>query len=156
MMRKALAACAFTCAFAIAAWAGGAGFGDDDDNSEEEGPSYFGFVRDANGRNRLETTRVPHGADDFNPFIEPGDDVRKIQGKLREIDCSGPVTRFLVETASGTVTLAIPDPSHLQARKAPPEFTCGAQPGASVTVVYAAGGAESSRSDGILRGIEFQ
>jgi hypothetical protein len=29
--------------------AGGAGFGDDDDNSEEEGPSYFGFVRDAGG-----------------------------------------------------------------------------------------------------------
>jgi len=114
------------------------------------------FARDADGRNRLETTRVPHGADDFNPFIEPGDDVRKIQGKLREIDCSGPVTRFLVETASGTVTLAIPDPTHLQARKAPPEFTCGAQPGASVGVVYAAGGAESSRSDGILRGIEFQ
>src|SRR6516225_2716892 len=43
--RKLLAAtCAFTCALAITAWAGGAGFGDDDDNSEEEGPSYFGFV----------------------------------------------------------------------------------------------------------------
>jgi len=26
---------AMTCAFSIAAWAGGAGFGDDDDNSEE-------------------------------------------------------------------------------------------------------------------------
>ena len=48
--RKLLAAtCAFTCALAITAWAGGAGFGDDDDNSEEEGPSYFGFVRDASG-----------------------------------------------------------------------------------------------------------
>ena len=40
---------AMTCALSIAAWAGGAGFGDDDDNSEEEGPSYFGFVRDTNG-----------------------------------------------------------------------------------------------------------
>ena len=29
--------------------AGGAGFGDDDDNTAEEGPSYFGFVRDASG-----------------------------------------------------------------------------------------------------------
>src|SRR5215471_11852965 len=35
-------------AFAMA-WAGGAGFGDDDENSEEEGPSYFGFVRDSGG-----------------------------------------------------------------------------------------------------------
>ena len=25
------------------------GFGDDDDNSEEEGPSYFGFVKDTSG-----------------------------------------------------------------------------------------------------------
>jgi hypothetical protein len=40
---------ALTCGLSIAAWAGGAGFGDDDDNSAEEGPSYFGFVRDTNG-----------------------------------------------------------------------------------------------------------
>jgi len=32
-----------------AAWAGGTGFGDDDDNQEDEGPSYFGFVRDIRG-----------------------------------------------------------------------------------------------------------
>src|SRR5882672_10893484 len=37
------------CAVSTAAWCGGAGFGDDDDNSEEEGPSYFGFVKDTNG-----------------------------------------------------------------------------------------------------------
>jgi hypothetical protein len=40
---------AMTYGLSIAAWAGGAGFGDDDDNSAEEGPSYFGFVRDTNG-----------------------------------------------------------------------------------------------------------
>ena len=38
-----------TCMLSTALWAGGAGFGDDDDNSEEEGPSYFGFVKDTNG-----------------------------------------------------------------------------------------------------------
>jgi hypothetical protein len=32
-----------------ALWAGGSGFGDDDDTSEDEGPAYFGFVKDANG-----------------------------------------------------------------------------------------------------------
>jgi hypothetical protein len=47
--RIAAAVAAATCVLSIAAWAGGAGFGDDDDNSEEEGPSYFGFVRDASG-----------------------------------------------------------------------------------------------------------
>jgi len=34
---------------ATTAWAGGSGFGDDDDNTQEDGPSYFGFVRDTNG-----------------------------------------------------------------------------------------------------------
>src|SRR5215470_7688027 len=38
-----------TCILSTALWAGGAGFGDDDDNSAEEGPSYFGFVKDING-----------------------------------------------------------------------------------------------------------
>jgi hypothetical protein len=38
-----------TCMLSTALWAGGAGFGDDDDNSEDEGPSYFGFVKDTNG-----------------------------------------------------------------------------------------------------------
>jgi len=37
------------CCLSVSAWAGGSGFGDDDDNSAEEGPSYFGFVRDSNG-----------------------------------------------------------------------------------------------------------
>jgi hypothetical protein len=114
------------------------------------------FVRDAEGRNQLVTTRVPHDTADFNPFIEPGDDVRKVQGTLREIDCGAPVTRFLVETAGGPVTLAIPDLSHLQARNAPADFVCGPQQGSAVTVVYAAGRAENTRSDGILRGIEFR
>jgi hypothetical protein len=37
------------CAMAVAARAGGGGFGDDADTSAETGPSYFGFVRDTNG-----------------------------------------------------------------------------------------------------------
>src|SRR2546430_1849743 len=32
------------CVAATVAWAGGAGFGDDDDENADEGPSYFGFV----------------------------------------------------------------------------------------------------------------
>jgi hypothetical protein len=43
------AAVAITCMVSTALWAGGSGFGDDDDTSEDEGPAYFGFVKDANG-----------------------------------------------------------------------------------------------------------
>ena len=38
------------CIVSTALWAGGSGFGDDDDSSEDDGPSYFGFVKDTNGR----------------------------------------------------------------------------------------------------------
>ncbi len=38
-----------TCIVAQLAWAGGSGFGDDDDPSEDEGPPYFGFVKDTSG-----------------------------------------------------------------------------------------------------------
>jgi hypothetical protein len=38
-----------TCILSTALWAGGSGFGDDDDAGEDEGPAYFGFVRDTSG-----------------------------------------------------------------------------------------------------------
>jgi len=37
------------CIASTALWAGGSGFGDDDDPSEDEGPAYFGFVKDSGG-----------------------------------------------------------------------------------------------------------
>jgi hypothetical protein len=38
-----------TCILSTAVWAGGSSFGDDDDDSADEGPAYFGFVRDTSG-----------------------------------------------------------------------------------------------------------
>lgn len=38
-----------TCILSTALWAGGSGFGDDDDHEEDEGPAYFGFVKDTGG-----------------------------------------------------------------------------------------------------------
>src|SRR5262245_10862626 len=38
-----------TCVLSTALWAGGSGFGDDDHDHENEGPAYFGFVKDTNG-----------------------------------------------------------------------------------------------------------
>jgi hypothetical protein len=40
-------------------WAGGSSFGDDDD-AEDEGPAYFGFVRDAGG-NSVSDAKVTVG-----------------------------------------------------------------------------------------------
>jgi hypothetical protein len=49
-MRRSLARLAWLAAAACAgAWAGGAGFGDPDEHSPDEGPRYYGFVRDERG-----------------------------------------------------------------------------------------------------------
>jgi hypothetical protein len=38
-----------TCVLSTALWAGGSGFGDDEHDHENEGPAYFGFVKDTGG-----------------------------------------------------------------------------------------------------------
>jgi len=114
-----------------------------------------GFSRDANGRQQMVTTRIPHNASNWNPFIEPSDDMRSVQGTLREIECSEKGMRIFVDTTTGPLKLAIPDPSHVQMRNAPAEFTCGPQSGSPVTAEYAVVKA-SENGNGIVRGLEFR
>ena len=42
------------------------------------------FSRDANGRTQMVTTRIPHNASNWNPFIEPGDDSTSRPGNASE------------------------------------------------------------------------
>ena len=107
------------------------------------------FARDENGNQRLITTRVPDSASDFNPFIEPSDDIRTVRGTLRDVGCDGDVLRFSIAGPDGLVKVAIPDPRRVRMRNAPPEFTCGPQDGAAVTVDYDA-------ATKVARGITFQ
>lgn len=111
--------------------------------------------REANGLPHMVTTRIPRRTADWNPFVQPGDDVRRVEGVLREIDCRTPVTRILVETPGGPLALEIADPTRVQMRNSPPEFTCGVQSGNSVTVVYAASKAREDTA-GTVRGIDFR
>ncbi len=109
-----------------------------------------------NGRAELRSTRVPHATADFNPFIEPGDKIRRVEGALREIDCNGDVTHLVVDTSEGPVTLAIPDRGHVQMRNAPLEFTCGPQQSTKVVVDYAISSATEAHADGLVRGMQFK
>ncbi|HWD00686.1 MAG TPA: tetratricopeptide repeat protein [Candidatus Sulfopaludibacter sp.] len=107
-------------------------------------------ARDAEGNPRMVTTRVPNDATDFNPFVEPADDLRHVQGLLKEIECGGTL-RIVVDTGAERLRLTIADPQRVQMRNAPAEFVCGPQSGVPVIVDYAAKG-----SDGILRALEFR
>jgi len=110
------------------------------------------FARDASGHLQLVTTRMPHQQSDWNPFIEPADDIHRVQGTLREIEC-GSVTTIGVDAAGKRITLAIPDLQHVQMRHAPSEFVCGPQTATPVTVDYA--GTPNAATDGIVRGMDF-
>src|SRR5258705_2327232 len=76
-----------TCILSTALWAGGAGFGDDDDNSEEEGPSYFGFVKDTNG-STMPDAKVTVGIKDRGAVVTRTDALGayKVPGFGKEVD----------------------------------------------------------------------
>jgi hypothetical protein len=112
------------------------------------------FTRDAEGQSRLITTRVPREEQNWNPFIEPGDQIQRVEGRLQAINCEGATTSLVVESNGGAVTLTIPDTSRVQVRNASGEFTCGPQPGNPMIVVYAA--RVQGKNGGIVRGIEFR
>jgi hypothetical protein len=110
------------------------------------------FGRDSNGNTRMETARVRHNSTDWNPFVEPGDRVRRIEGHLLEIECNEAENVFVVESSTGVVRISLPDPTRVKMTNAPAEFTCGVQNGASVIAVYA----ETAAGAGLLRGMDFR
>ena len=78
---------AVACVLSTALWAGGAGFGDDDDNSEEEGPAYFGFVKDTNG-STMPDAKVTVGIKDRGGVVTRTDALGayKVPGFGKEVD----------------------------------------------------------------------
>ena len=111
------------------------------------------FARDASGHLQLVTTRMPHQQSDWNPFIEPGDDIHASRATLREIDCGQPTT-IRMEAAGKLVALAIPDLQHVQMRHAPSEFVCGPQPSGTRVMRRLRANAGGTTA-GIVRGMDF-
>lgn len=111
------------------------------------------FTRDAGGKLQLATTRVPHGSVGSNPFIEAEDHIRIASGNLREVQChDGRLTAFLIASTEGTLTLSVPDPTHIFIKSGPSEFVCGPQTSAKVRAEYAT---TAKAGWGLLRGLEF-
>ena len=113
-------------------------------------------VRDSQGNVHMITSRKPHGATGWNPFIELGDQVRTVTGSIRNVECTaGAITGFEIGGAGGTIHVSLPDPSHVLIEGGKPEFYCGAQDGREVTVQFAVKPAQEG-VQGILRGMHFE
>src|SRR3954447_5525720 len=91
-----------------------------------------------------------------NPFIELGDQIRTVTGRIRQVECTaGAITGFEVGDTTATVRVSLPDPSHVLIEGGQPEFYCGAEDGREVTIQYAAKPAQEG-TQGILRGLHFE
>jgi tetratricopeptide (TPR) repeat protein len=109
------------------------------------------IAADGQGRKQFRAVRVPVKAPPRNPFFEANDDAQMVEAALEEVQCSGDGLRVVVSTASGRLSLGVPDPSRVQIRKGGGvkfEFVCGPQQSRPVLVEYAA--------PSTLRGLEFR
>jgi tetratricopeptide (TPR) repeat protein len=114
------------------------------------------FARDRDGNLKMVTARKPHGSDDWNPFVEAGDSIRRMDGQIRRVQCSGgKITGFEVGDSTASVNVTVADPSHILIRGGTPEFVCGAEDGRAVEIQYAVS-AKAGAADGVLRGIRFR
>ncbi len=114
------------------------------------------FARDSQGNLHVVTSRKPHGATNWNPFIELGDQIRTLTGRIRKVECNaGAITGFEIGDTSPTVRVSLPDPSHALIEGGKPEFYCGAEDGRKVRIEYAAKPAQDG-TWGILRGMHFE
>ncbi len=113
------------------------------------------FVTDSAGHAEITTTRVKHGATDWNPFIEPSDRIQRANGVLGEVLCkAGKLSGFLLRTVNGPLTVEVPDPLHVLIHNGPVEFYCGPMQAKEVGAEYAVVTKEGKTMN-LLRGLTF-
>lgn len=114
------------------------------------------FATDENGQRKMVTSRAPRGTSDWNPFIEPNDRMRKVEGVLADVRCAEErLTGIVVRGGTKTAQLAVRDPQQVLISNGPSQFMCGPQTdGKSVVVEYAA--QPSGLVEGVVRGIRFK
>jgi tetratricopeptide (TPR) repeat protein len=114
------------------------------------------FATDAEGHSQMVTTRVPHGTTEWNPFIEPSDQIRHVTGKLSEVSCvAEKLSGFILRTSDGQLMVEVSDPMHVLMRNSPEEFFCGPIPERAVEADYAVVKA-AGKTTNLLRGLTFR
>jgi len=82
-----------------------------------------------------------------------------ISGTLMELDCQGPLPKFVLQTDSGRVSLVMDDPKDVQITGLPEatiDMKCGPQKQAAVRIQYDPPAASSPGAMGIARAIHYE
>ena len=95
---------------------------------------------------------MKHGETDWNPFIEPSDDMRRLKGRLTEIDC-GKTTTIRVEASGRRSRLPSLIYSTSRCVTHPPSSLAGRRIQPDVIVDYAR--TPNAATAGIVRGMTF-
>ena len=118
---------------------------------------------DAEGRPRIARREAPAATwtvrdpkADRNPFVALGEDVARLEGVAKMLECKGESARFHMTAGGKTLVFSIPDPGrvlikHLGA--ATFDFSCGAQKPFAVVVEYSPDAA--GKTAGIVKSLEF-
>jgi Flp pilus assembly protein TadD len=92
-----------------------------------------------------------------NPFVKPGELLKRAEGVAKNIDCSGKFPRFQLLVESKLLTLDMPEPERIWLRHPGSdtfEFRCGPQKAFPVAVEYVPSD-KPGASAGVLRQMEF-
>jgi hypothetical protein len=112
---------------------------------------------DANGHREMVATRVPRGTSDWNPFVQPNDAMRSIEGQLADVVCAnGRLTGIVIRASNNVMQLAVSEPELVLVLNGPPQFMCGIQSNARKVLADYAAASSGGTTAGTVRGIRFE
>ena len=105
-----------------------------------------------------EKFEAPDPAKPTNPFVRPGEELKRVEGVATHLDCSGKQPRLRVAVGARTLLFAIDDPKQVLLKHSGQitfDFTCGPQKPFGVAVEYVPEPNPRSAVAGVVRALEF-
>jgi tetratricopeptide (TPR) repeat protein len=100
----------------------------------------------------------PGAAQLTNPFVRPGEELKRVEGVATHLDCTTAQARLRVSVGAKTLLFAIDDPKRVLLKHSGQmtfDFTCGPQKPFGVAVEYVPESNPRSAVAGVLRAMEF-
>ena len=103
-------------------------------------------------------TTPPDPSQPSNPFVRPGEIVKRVEGVATHLECDGKKATLRVSVGAGPMLFAIDDPKHVLLKhrgESTFDFCCGPQKPFGVAVEYVPNPEKGKPVAGVLRALEF-